>query len=110
MITMDNFHKARALWQLGKSKSEIAAEIGLNRKTVRKYLDSATPPQYAARQSPSRVDPFAAFAELAREAIRRAPELSAGEVYALIRPRGYQGSERTVERRLRQWREEKPKE
>ncbi len=110
MITMDIFHKARALRHLGKNNTEIADDLDINRKTVRKYLDAASPPHYKARTSPSRVDLFAEFENFVRQKIEAAPELSGGEVYALIRSRGYQGSERTVERRLKSWREEKPKE
>lgn len=110
MITMDNFHKARALGHLGNNKTKIAEELGIDRKTVRKYLESSTPPRYSPRKQPSRADPFAEFEPMVRHYLEKAPKLSGAEVYALIRPRGYQGSERTIERRMKRWRDEKPKE
>ncbi len=110
MITMDLFHKARALRQLGKNDSEIGEELSLHRKTVGKYLKSSTPPKYTPRRSPSRADPFVGFESFTRDVMTRVPEISASEVYALLRPRGFSGSERTVERRLKRWREEEPKE
>jgi transposase len=107
---MDLFHKVRALGHLGKSKSKIALELDLDRKTVRKYLESSDPPRYRRRVTPSREDFFADFEAFVKEKIGLAPELSAGEIYALIRPRGYQGSERTIQRRMKSWSESRPKE
>ena len=110
MITMDLFHEIRVLSRKTKSKSKIARELNIDRKTVRKYLESASPPRYAMRSEPSREDPFKEFESFVREKLEVAPGLSAGEVYALIRTRGYQGSERTIQRRLKAFKAEKPKE
>ncbi|MBK9039026.1 MAG: hypothetical protein IPL83_07685 [Bdellovibrionales bacterium] len=110
MITMDIFHKIRALDHLGESKSKIARELDLDRKTVRKYLKSTAPPCYRPRSTPSRQDFFAEFEGFVRGKLVIAPELSAGEIYALIRPLGYLGSERTIQRRMKSWCEGKPKE
>lgn len=108
---MDIFHKVRALGHLGKSKTTIANELDLDRKTVRKYLTvPVPPPRYAARRSPTRADPFGEFEEFVRDKLQLAPALSGEEIFALIRPRGYQGSLRTIERRMKAWRDEKPKE
>jgi transposase len=108
---MDLFHKVRAFEHVGKNKTKIAAELGLDRKTVRKYLTpGASPPRYKRRLKSSRADVFLEFEDFIRDSLTRAPELSAGEIYALIRPRGYSGSERTVQRRLKSWREQRPKE
>jgi transposase len=110
VITMDIFHKIRALDHLGESKSKIARELDLDRKTVRKYLKSTAPPCYRPRSTPSRQDFFAEFEGFVRGKLVIAPELSAGEIYALIRPLGYLGSERTIQRRMKSWCEGKPKE
>lgn len=110
MIGMDIFHEVRLLGRKTKNKSEIARELKINRKTVRKYLESGSPPRYAARAGPTRVDLFKEFEEFVREKLELAPNLSAGEVYALIRPRGYAGSERTIQRRLQAMAAAKPKE
>jgi transposase len=110
VVTMDIFHKVRALGHLGRSQTLIATELDLDRKTVRKYLNAGDVPHYKARGSPSKVDLFAEFEVFARQKKALAPELSAGEIYALLRPRGYQGSERTIQRRMKGWREARPKE
>ena len=109
-MTMDDFHKTRALRHLGKNYSEISRELGIDRKTARKYDRLQVPPRYKARTAPSRPDPFAPFEDQVREWLQAAPKLSGAEIFALLRERSYAGSERTVERRLKSIKDVRPKE
>jgi transposase len=107
---MDIFHKVRALGQLGKTKTQIAKELGIHRQTVAKYLLSGVPPRYSERTTPSRADLFDEFEVFVQSKLELAPQLSAGEIYALIKAKGYRGSERTIQRRMKVWRDKAPKE
>ncbi|MGE3759870.1 MAG: IS21 family transposase [Pseudobdellovibrionaceae bacterium] len=107
---MDKFHECRVLGQREANKSKIAREVGLDRKTVRKYLESQSPPRYRPRVEPTKPDLFKEFEDFVRLQLDKTPKLSSGEIYAIIKPRGYQGSERTIQRRMKAWRDEKPKE
>jgi transposase len=98
VISMDQFRKVKKLGCKGNSQSEIARELGLNRKTVAKYLKQKDPPKYKARCQPTRQSPISGFEKQIELALERAPNLSAAEVYEHITESGYQGSERTVQR------------
>jgi len=102
------FQRIRTLQSEGKSNRAIARELGLDKKTVAKYLKCNAPPRYTKRQAPTKEDPFAAFAAAARGHLALA--LTGPELYLLLLEQGYQGSERTVERQLGAIRASKPKE
>lgn len=110
MVTTYMFQRIRTLQAEGKSNRAIARELGLDKKTVAKYLKCNAPPRYTKRQAPTKEDPFAAFAAAARGHLALAPELTGPELYLLLLEQGYRGSERTVERRLGAIRAAKPKE
>lgn len=110
MISMSEFQRVRKLSTAGENKSSIAREVGLDRKTVAKYLRCNSPPKYRERVRPTREDEFAPFEKTVRSHLVRAPDLTAAELYALIRAEGYKGSERTVQRRMRKQKASEPKE
>jgi transposase len=110
MMSQYMFHRVRELAAAGTSARGIAKALGIDKKTVAKYLQSNAPPRYTPRRAPTKADPFAAFAAAARGHLANAPELTGPELYLLLLEQGYQGSERTVERRLAAFRAEKPKE
>jgi len=59
MITLDDYLEIKDLIRQGVSRREIAHRMGLDRKTVRKYIRSVTgPPQRQSRQRSSLVDDF----------------------------------------------------
>ncbi len=58
MISQYTFGRIRDLSHSGKNKTEISRELGINRKTVRKYCESNTPPKYKARSKRTRPDPL----------------------------------------------------
>lgn len=100
MLSMYRFEQVRQLADAGMSRTAIAKQLGVDRKTVAKYLSSNAPPRYKPRDRPTRVDPFAPFEATARAAIEAVREISGEELHELLSAAGYRGSLRTVERRL----------
>lgn len=104
------FQRVRELRAQGLKQSQIARELGIDRKTVAKYLTSNTPPKYGPRRVVTRGDPFSAFEPRARFLLQQTPKITAREIFEFILEEGYRGSERTVDRRIAQILGEKPKE
>ena len=104
------FQRVRELRRKGLSRAAIARELGVDRKTVSKYLNSNTPPKHGPRQKATRGDPFQSFEPRARFLLEKAPKITAREVFEYIIEEGYRGSERTVDRRIKDLLSEKPKE
>ncbi len=110
MISVYMFQKVRDLHANGVSGRQIAKQLKINRKTVAEYLRSNAPPKYTPRIRESRTDPFASFVGLASSMLEVVPYLTAGEIFVAAKEHGYEGSERTVERRLAAIKSQKPKE
>lgn len=110
MLRPHMFNQVRKLSAEGKSRAAIARELGLDPKTVAKYLRSNTPPRYRARTRSTREDPFAAFEEKVDVWLKRTPTLSDQEIFEFLLQEGYRGSERTVNRRMKRARDALPKE
>lgn len=97
----------------GRSRREIARELGISRNTVAKYASredfSPEPPTSGPRTSPT-MEPHAATVEswLEGDAGRpRKQRHTARRVYdRLVAERGFAGSLATVERFVREWRRE----
>jgi transposase len=104
------FHQVRKLKAQGKSQAAIARELELDPKTVADYLRSNTPPCYTPRTMSTRVDPFRGFEEKVDAWLARTPALSDQEIFEFLLIEGYSGSERTINRRMKRLRDEKPKE
>lgn len=94
------FQKIRQMMLEGLSQAEIARKLELNPKTVGRYARSNTPPQYKPRDGSTRADEFMAYREKVESWVQRTPLLTDREVYELLLPEGYAGSERTVNRRM----------
>jgi transposase len=78
----------RDLHEKGTSISEIGRQTGLNRRTVRKYIKSIKPPQYAARTGvKSKLDDYKDYV---RKQISQNP-VSAKRLLREIREQGYTG-------------------
>ena len=59
MLKWEEFLMLRELHEQGLSISEIAKETGYNRRTVRKYINSDTPPVAKKRlPKPSKLDDY----------------------------------------------------
>ena len=110
MVTSYMFQRVRELRRKGLTRAAIARELGVDRKTVSKYLNSNMPPKYGPRKKGTRGDPFHGFEPRARFLLKEAPEITAREIFEYILEEGYRGSERTVDRRIKDLLAEKPKE
>jgi transposase len=85
----------------GKSQREIAACLGINRRTVRRMLGSEEPPRYRRAPQGSKVDPFE---PVIRGVLAEWPQIKAPRMTEILREHGYEGSVDIVKRRLRELR------
>jgi transposase len=87
----------------GLSVSAIALQLGIDRKTVRKYLARGLEaPVYGPRQPrPRRIDPFISYL---RERVAAWPGLTGRRLWRELRERGYQGGYSAVTDALRELR------
>jgi|APCry1669190119_1035276.scaffolds.fasta_scaffold144155_1 transcriptional regulator with XRE-family HTH domain len=104
MLSIAMFHKIRKLKSLGMSQASIARKIQVNSKTIAKYVHSDTPPRYRPRSVSTRVDLFLEFQKKVKKWISQNPKLKDQEIYELLLEEGYQGSRRTVNRRMKELR------
>ena len=98
----ERYAQVHTLAESGHRVSEIARKTGLDRTTVRKYMQAPQPPTATSR-APARhlLDAFRPLLEqLWAEGKRKSPD-----VLAALQTAGYQGSRRTVTRWLRQRRQ-----
>jgi transposase len=104
------FEKIRTLSQEGKRISEIARLLKISRTTVRKHLRHNTAPQYKVRETGARQDSVAEFASEIKNWLSSSPQLTDQEIFELLIGKGYSGSIRTLNRRLKAFRPLKTKE
>ena len=110
MVSKYMFQQIRALNNQGISQAEIARQLGIDPKTVAKYVQLNSPPVYRRRDVSTRVDSFLGFENKVRLWLERTPSLSEREIFELLLAEGYKGSERTINRRVKLVREMKKKE
>jgi transposase len=90
--------QVRALAADGVSKSEIARRLGMNWRTVAKYVDADEPPRYERTPAGSMLDPLEG---VLRRLIDEVPEIRAPRVTEILRGEyGYSGSIDLVRKRL----------
>lgn len=91
--------QAKALAADGVSQHEIARRLGINRRTVKRMLDSGEPPRYRRAPRGSKVD---RFEPVIRATLEQWPDIRAPRMTDILRDEhGYEGSVDVVKRRLR---------
>jgi transposase len=94
--------QVRALAADGLSQREIAARLGLNRRTVARLVAAAEPPRYRRASAGSQLDPLE---PVLRRLLEEWPQIKAPRVTEILRADyGYTGSERLVRARLQELR------
>ena len=87
------------LHRQGLSVSAIALQLGIDRKTVRKYLARGLEvPVYGPRPPPRRIDPFVPYL---RERVEAWPGLTGRRLFRELKERGYRGGYTAVTDALR---------
>ena len=88
------------LHRQGLKVSAIARQLGIDRKTVRRYIDRGLePPTYGPRPpQPKGTDPFLPYL---RERLAAFPGLTAVRLWREVRDRGYAGGYTAVKRAVR---------
>jgi len=110
MVTKRQVEKMRKAIEEGKAQHVAAACGGMSERTAWKYAREERWPEEMRkrREGRTRLDPFGAVWEEAKEMLKRAPGLEAKTVFAeLVRlhPEEYKtGQLRTLQRRVREWR------
>jgi transposase len=90
--------QVRALDADGVSQREIAARLGMNRRTVKRLIEAAEPPRYRRQPSGSMLDPLDA---VLRRLVADFEDIKAPRVTELLRDDyGYTGSVDLVRKRL----------
>jgi transposase len=93
--------KVRQLAAEGVSHRQIAARLGMNRRTVARLAGSLEPPRYRRRPTGSALD---VHEPLMREVLTEWPAIKAPRMTEILRAHGYAGSVDQVKRRLRELR------
>jgi Homeodomain-like domain len=89
--------QVRALAADGVSQREIAARLGINRRTVRRLVEAADPPRYRRQSTRSMLDPLE---PVVRRLLEEWPEINAPRVTEILRDSGYEGSGRSGQEAL----------
>ena len=90
--------QVRALAADGVSKRQIAARLGINRRTVDRLVEAPEPPRYSRAPKGSMLDPLE---PVLRQLLEEWPEIRAPRVTEILRADyGYEGSVALVKKRL----------
>jgi IS30 family transposase len=85
MIAQEDYLVIHKLHALGYTITQIARELGLDRKTVRAHLQRDRPPQYQREARPSKLDPYRTWIRTRLEAApRRGPVEEPEGVLAVV--------------------------
>ncbi len=93
-LSMEQRVMIEYLKQQGRSIRQIARELGVNRQTVRRYLENPEKEKYC-RRTPygSQLD---AYVDYVTGRLREYPDMSAEKLYREVRDKGFRGSYRAV--------------
>ena len=101
MLRLEDFMEIQKLHHDGWSVTEIARQLNIDRKTVRKYLKE-TPREYKRKAKSWKADPWRPYL---RERWEQGVH-NASRLFLEIRKRGYDGCLTQVKRVVRAWRSE----
>jgi transposase len=90
--------QVKAMASDGVSQRQIAARLGINRRTVRRLLEAEGPPVYRRAPVESKIDRFEPILE---RVLEEWPQIKAPRMTEVLREHGYDGSVDVVKRRLR---------
>lgn len=94
--------EVRTLAASGISQHEIARRLGINRRTVKRLVESDEPPRYRRSPAGSKVDRFEA---VIHKTLEDWPDIKAPRMTDILRDEhGYEGSADLVKRKLRELR------
>lgn len=125
MLSRYMFEKVRRLVNEGQNNSQIADKLGINRKTVRKYRESNGPPVSRSRKKRVHQDNFSDFKAQVQGLLKdeclekeegtkgyqkKTVRITVSDIFEVISTDGYQGSERTLSRRIKRLKDDWPKE
>jgi transposase len=102
MLNLEGFMNIRDLKQKGWSVSAIAAELHLDRKTVRKHLVAGPEPYKRENPAPCKIDPYRPYL---RERWEKGVH-NARKLLDEVRSRGYNGGYSQLKLAVLPWREE----
>lgn len=98
MRSVSEWAEVRALVADGLSQREIAERLGMNRRTVRRFVESVEPPRYQRQATGSMLDPLE---PVLRRLVAEFEDIKAPRVTEVLREDyGYTGSVDLVRRRL----------
>lgn len=98
MVSALEWAEIRTLASDGVSQRQIAARLGVHRRTVARALASDTPPRYVRAPAGSQLDPLMPVIE---RVLREWPEIKAPRLTEMLRDEhGYRGSVDLVRRKL----------
>ncbi len=105
MVKLGELMMILELHRQGLTVSAIARQLGMDRKTVRRYVARGLePPAYGPRPRQQRsTDPFLSYL---RERLAAYPGLTAVRLWRELRERGYAGGYTAVKRTVREIRPE----
>lgn len=93
------FHEVHRLWDRGLSSNQIAAQLDINPKTVRKYVRlPVLPEKTSPKFGPKRLDPYQDYI---RQRLQ-AENISSNQMYQELKTQGYSGSKTTLWQFMRQ--------
>jgi transposase len=83
----------------GLAIREIRRRTGLHRETIRKALESVTPPSYSRPSRGSKLDPFK---DLVHELLREDPEIESQRIREILIEQGFEGGKTIVDDYVRE--------
>jgi len=103
MITRGEFFMIKEMYERRMSISDIARELGIDQKTVRKYIHSLNPPSKSKRkQRKSKLDPFKPYLQ---KQMFEDGVFNSEKLFLDIRQQGYTGGKTILKDYMQPFRE-----